>query len=204
MGLMRIDFGNSGTNTTRQKVRGMMIDVFKALIVSQFEASLCTLGHAVAYCPTTMWNERIARFPFCQVAFHTLFFTDYYLGPNAESFQRQPFHLANPTLFGDYEQLQDREPVELYDKLQIRTYLNVCRSKVAEVLAAETEESLSGRADFIRRNFSRAELHVYNIRHIQHHAAQLILRLRLNTDVDTPWIGAGWCEPAPTSATGGG
>ena len=45
--------------------------------------------------------------------------------------------------------------------------------------------------DSSRRYFTRAELHLYNIRHIQHHAAQLILRLRLDTDVDIPWVGRG-------------
>ena len=41
---------------------------------------------------------------------------------------------------------------------------------------------------------SLAELYVFIIRHVQHHAAQLILRLRLDADLDVPWIGAGWRE----------
>jgi hypothetical protein len=48
-----------------------------------------------------------------------------------------------------------------------------------------------------RRHLPRAELHVYNIRHIQHHSAQLIMRLRLDCDVDVPWISSGWRDPAP-------
>jgi len=174
-----------------------MIETVKHLIASQFEASLCTLGHCVARCPDELWNARVARYPFCQVAFHTLFFADVYLGLDAESLRRQPFHLANPDLFGDYEQLEDREPVSLYTRPQIETYLDFCRRKARETLAAETADDLAAPARFARRDFSRAELHVYNIRHIQHHAAQLILRLRLDSDVDIPWIGAGWREPAP-------
>jgi hypothetical protein len=53
---------------------------------------------------------------------------------------------------------------------------------------------LAGPSGFRRRKCSRAELHVYNVRHIQHHAAQLILRLRLDTDVDVPWVGQAWIE----------
>jgi len=175
-----------------------MIETVKRLIVSQYEASLCTLAHCVARCPDHLWNTRVAKYPFCQVAFHTLFFADYYLGPDAESLRQQPFHLANPDLFGDYEQLQEREPESLYDKLQIETYLAFCRAKAAATITAETGEDLDAPARFARRNFSRAELHVYNIPHIQHHAAQLILRLRLDTGVDIPWIGAGWRDPATT------
>ncbi len=169
----------------------MMVETFQRLIASQFEASLSTLDQCVERCPDALWNLRVAKYPFCQVAFHTLFFTDFYLGPDDDAQRRQQFHLANPALFGDYEQLQDREPESLYDKSQIVTYLEFCRGKAAATMAAETEETLCAPAKFARRHFSRAELHVYNIRHIQHHAAQLILRLRLDSDVDIHWIGKG-------------
>ena len=33
---------------------------------------------------------------------------------------------------------------------------------------------------------------VYSIRHIQHHAAQLSLRIRLDHQIDTPWVRTGW------------
>jgi hypothetical protein len=175
-----------------------MIETVKRLIASQYEASLCTLAHCIAKCPEGLWNVRVAKYPFCQVAFHTLFFADYYLGPDADSLRQQPFHLANPDLFGDYEQLQEREPESLYEMRQIEGYLAFVRGKAAATIAAETETDLCAAARFARRNCSRAELHVYNIRHIQHHAAQLILRLRLDTGVDIPWIGAGWRDPATT------
>ena len=140
----------------------------------------------------------MAKYPFCQVAFHTLIFADLYLGQDAESLCRQPFHLANLAFFGDYEQLEDREPVSVYERSQIVTYLEFCRDKAASTLAAETVETLCAAriplAKLLRteiRDFSRAELHVNNIRHIQHHAAQLTLRLRLDSDVQIPWIGTG-------------
>ena len=87
----------------------------------------------------------------------------------------------------------DREPVGTYSKEQITTYLRFCREKAIAVLAAETEESLAAPARF-GRPISRLELHVYNIRHVQHHAAQLILKLRLEAGVDIPWVGSGWRE----------
>ena len=175
-----------------------MLHTFRELVENQFQAALCTLNTCIERCPESAWNAPVANYLFCQVAFHTLFFADYYLGPDAESLRHQPFHLANPDLFGDYVQLQEREPESLYDKLQIETYLAFCRAKAAATITAETGEDLDAPARFARRNFSRAELHVYNIRHIQHHAAQLILRLRLDTGVDIPWIGAGWRDPATT------
>jgi hypothetical protein len=120
-----------------------------------------------------------------------LFYADYYLESAAERVQVQPFHQENRELFGDYEQLQDTEPTAVYTRKQLQTYCQFCQEKVGRVLEAETVESLAFPSQFPRKDFSRAELHVYNIRHIQHHAAQLILRLRLDTDVDVPWYRSG-------------
>lgn len=173
-----------------------MVDAFKTLVTNQYEAALSMLKACVDRCPDTVWNSRGANYKFCQLVFHTLIFTDLYLGPDVESFRRQPFHLRNERFFGDYEEFEDRAPVRLYDKASILAYLEHCRSKVSEVMEGETADTLSARAG-TRRSLSRAELHIYNIRHIQHHAGQLSLRLRLDTGEGVDWVGSGWREAAP-------
>jgi hypothetical protein len=172
-----------------------MIDIIKALIGNQFEAALCMLGSCVEQCPDTIWESRVANLKFCQVAFHALFFTDYYLGePNVEAFREQPFHRENTHVFRDYEELEDRAQILLYDKTAIRAYLAHCRRKATQVIAAETEDSLRAPCGFARKPISRAELYGLNIRHIQHHAAQLSLRLRLDAQESVPWVASGWRE----------
>jgi hypothetical protein len=171
-----------------------MLDTVKKLILSQFEAALCTLHLCIERCPEPDWNKPVGTKPFCQAAFHTLFFADYYLGQNESSYRDQPFHRQHPDFFRDYEELEDRKPLLLYDRPTIRLYVQHCREKASRVIAGETEASLRARAEFTRRTFSRAELHVYNLRHIQHHAAQMSLRLRINHGIDIPWVGIGWRE----------
>jgi hypothetical protein len=168
-----------------------MIALFKELITNQYQASLATAANCIEHCPYSHWNLPVARYPFSQSVFHTLFYADYYLETAAERVQVQLFHRENRELFADYEQLKDIEPTEVYTREQLRTYRQFCQKKVIGSLEVETVESLAAPAQFPRKNFSRAELHVYNIRHIQHHAAQLILRLRLDTDVDVPWYRSG-------------
>lgn len=175
-----------------------MLDAFKTLVTRQYEAALSMLKACADRCPDTVWNSRGANYKFCQLVFHTLIFTDLYLGPDVESFRRQPFHLRNERFFGDYEEFEDRAPVRLYDKASILAYLEHCRSKVSEVMEGETTDTLSARAG-TRRSLSRAELHIYNIRHIQHHAGQLSLRLRLDTGEGVDWVGSGWREAALTT-----
>lgn len=175
-----------------------MLDAFKTLVTNQYEAALSMLRACVDRCPDTGWNSRGANYKFCQLVFHTLIFTDLYLGPDVESFRRQPFHVRHERFFGDYEEFEDRAPLRYYDKASILAYLEHCRGKVSEVMEGETADTLSAPAG-TRRSLSRAELHIYNIRHIQHHAGQLSLRLRLDTGEGVDWVGSGWREAALTT-----
>jgi hypothetical protein len=171
-----------------------MLDALKQVIAHQFEAALCTLSRCIDRCPDELWNARVGNLAFCQVAFHTLFFADYYLETDEARFREQPFHRENPEFFRDYEELQDRAQVLMYDKPSVQKYVRHVRTKAAQAIAADTAETLSAPCGFAGRTFSRAELYVYNLRHIQHHAAQLSLRLRLDAKVEIPWIGSGWRE----------
>jgi len=170
-----------------------MLDLLKTILINQYGASLATLNECVERCPDAAWESKVANLEFSQVVFHTLIYADFYLGDgDRESFQRQPFHVDNPGRFGDYEEFEDRPPVTLYDRPFIRLYLDHCHVKAGEVVAAETAASLSARSPFSWLDFSRAETHLYNIRHIQHHAAQLILRLRRDFGQNMPWFRSGW------------
>lgn len=169
-----------------------MVDTLKELITNQFEAALCTLNACIDQCPEAAWNAPVANLAFCQAVFHTLFYADYYLGDSTESFRQQTFHRDNEPFFRDYEELEDRKQKLLYDRPSIATYMEFCRSKASQVIAAETADTLSAPCGFDWLLFSRAELYIYTIRHIQHHAAQLSLRLRIDSDTNIPWVKSGW------------
>lgn len=169
-----------------------MLDAYKTLIAQQYEAAFCMLARCVDRCPETGWNEPVASLKFCQAAFHAVFFTDLYLGPDVTALREQPFHRLHVSIFADYEELEPRRQQALYEKPFIQAYLAHCRDKAARVIAAETNESLAQRAGFDWLKFSRGELHVCNIRHLQHHAAQLSLRLRIDYDEQIPWVGSSW------------
>jgi hypothetical protein len=171
-----------------------MLDVLNKLITNQYEATLCTLNACVDKCPDKAWNGPVVNLKFCQVAFHTLFYADFYLGVTEEGFRQQPFHRQHAAVFRDYEELEPRAPVLFYEKPWIKLYTQFCREKAVKVSMSETAESLAAPAGFPRKPFTRAELHVYAIRHIQHHAAQLSMRLRMDSQIDIPWFRSGWTE----------
>jgi hypothetical protein len=174
-----------------------MLETFKALTQNQFDAALCTLNACIDRCPEPAWHAPVGSLAFCQVVFHALFFADLYLGRDEASLRGQPFHAANESFFRDYEELEPRAQQNHYDRAPVKAYLDHCRGKVATILADETEATLAGPSGFGWCRFTRAELHVYNFRHVQHHAAQLSLRLRVDHRVEIPWVGSGWRELPP-------
>jgi len=177
-----------------------MLQTLQRLTTRQFQAALCTLNACITRCPDQAWDAPVARLKFCQAAFHVLFFADFYLGPDEASFKSQPFHENHPDFFRDYEEFAHREQTLLYDKPTTQAYLQHCLNKAQQIIPAESAEVLAAPSNQ-RPQLTRAELHVYNLRHIQHHAAQLSLRLRLDAREAVPWVSSGWREfPAVASA----
>ena len=76
-----------------------------------------------------------------------------------------------------------------YDKATIKEYLRACMAKAAAVVAAESQASLAGESGFPWLPFPRLELHLYNIRHVQHHTGQLIACLRRSGARGVGWVG---------------
>jgi hypothetical protein len=164
-----------------------MIDYVKTILTGQFEATLCMLNGSIRRCPLEHWESRIAKYRFGQVAYHTLFFADLYLSPNEAAFQLRDLHRRG----GD--ERSSTAPCIGLAKDETLTYLSMCRQKMLEVLSSETLQSLQAGSGFSWLPFSRGELHLYNIRHVQHHTGQLSAYLRtIVQDGERWWVGTGW------------
>ena len=166
-----------------------MIEYVRTSLTGQFEASLCMLNDCIAKCPPQHWEDRIANDTFRQVAYHTVFYVDLYLSPSDAAFCLRALHQR-----GGDERTIDTPSTGL-TKDETLDYLTVCRHKALETLALETPESLRRESGFSWLPFSRGELHLYNIRHVQHHTGQLSVFLRrIVKDDERWWIRTGWRE----------
>jgi hypothetical protein len=169
-----------------------MIDDFNKIFLDQFHAALCMLRNCIDACSDEHFEGKIAQGTFRWVAYHTLFFADYYLSRGESDFTLRDLH----NIGGD--ELQPFPAVGL-DRAQTLDYLDIVRKKAIDMIGADTAQTLQADCGFQWRNFSRAEMHIYNIRHIQHHAGQLSAFLRRVDDKykehkSLPWIGSGWRE----------
>jgi len=162
-----------------------MPDYLNAIIRGQFEAALAMLNECLVKCPDEHWDGRIAKYPFWHVAYHVLCFVDCYLSSDEHAFKPGKFHPRG------MQELEDEYPSRRFERGELLEYLGVCRRKLGETLAVETAKSLAGPSGFGWLPFSRGELHLYNLRHVQHHTGQLGAFLR-KQGVDTKWVKVGW------------
>lgn len=163
-----------------------MVDHLKTILAGQFEAALCMLNDCLRKCPEEHWDGKIANDTFRQIAYHTLFYIDYYVSSNEQAFILRDLHHRG----GDERSAAVSAGL---NKEETLAYLAICRQKMLETLAQETPTSLEGNAGFSRLSFSRGELYVYNIRHVQHHTGQLSAYLRrIVEDGERWWVRTGW------------
>ncbi|MEW6368889.1 MAG: DinB family protein [Acidobacteriota bacterium] len=159
-----------------------MDDTWKAIVWRQFGAAIDMLENAMHACPDDLWSDRAQRPEFWYVVFHTLFFLDLYLSDTSEGFTPPaPFTLDEMDPAGVV-------PERPYTKAELQAYLDHGRAKCRRRIQTMTDEKARERCGFEWLDLSISEVFLYNIRHVQHHAAQLILILRQKTDSAPRWV----------------
>jgi hypothetical protein len=149
----------------------------------QFGAAIDSMEKALVACPEELWSDRSQRPEYWYLVFHTLFFLDYYLSDSVEGFAPPaPFTLDELDPAGVL-------PERPYTKDELRSYLEHGRAKCRRVMGALTDERARERRKFGSVDGTLAELLLYNMRHVQHHTAQLNLILRQKTDSAPDWVG---------------
>jgi len=159
------------------------------MLISQYQATLAMLEAAIRRCPADLWIDPQAKDQFWQIAYHALFFTHLYLQESEAAFQPWPKHRP------DYEQLgpirwdNNRLPVigAPYTQADVLEYLAFCRSEVEANLRHTDFAAPSG---FAWLPFTKLELQVYVIRHVQQHIGELAARLS-GRSIEIRWIEQG-------------
>jgi len=147
------------------------------------------LEAAIRACPERAWSDPQKRpewvagnvVGFWYVAYHVVFWLDYYLADAGDEYAPPaPFDRCEMDPAGVL-------PERAYTKEEVLGFLERARARFGAAIADLEEEDFV-RLSNSRQQFSRAELLLYNMRHVQHHAAQLHLLLRQMTDSTPGWV----------------
>ena len=164
-----------------------MLDQLKTSLWKHFGGSIDMLGNAIAMWPEDQWN---ANKRFFYMAYHCLVFLDYYLTIPPNGFQAPlPYTLTDEEPNGRQMPSTMWCPDRIYSKQELLDWLRLSREKCRHVISGLTEEKLnepwiSGTgvdldlASGGALHYSVLDILLYNMKHVQHHAAQLNLMLR--------------------------
>jgi hypothetical protein len=166
----------------------------KRTLLSQYRASLAMFRAAIEQCPDALWYDATPTNAFWQVAYHTVFFARVYLLPGEAAFRPWPGHQQDV-------QYDDAIPGPADPDSQLPLIPRPYSKDEVLACCAECEKTLSQSVDaldldsptsgFNHYPMSKLEHQLVNLRHIQHHAAQLADRLRAHGDIGIRWVGRG-------------
>jgi uncharacterized damage-inducible protein DinB len=165
----------------------MSLPLWKEVLASQHGAALDMLENAMLACPETLWAD--ASVPvdrqFWYLAFHTLWWHHHYSSETDQGYRPPaPFTMDETDPAGVY-------PASPYSRETLLAFLEHGRGHCAARIAALTEDQAAAPCAFERRNMPVLELLLYDLRHVQHHAAQLNVLLRQHTNSAPRWVGRG-------------
>ena len=167
-----------------------MDPLWRTALWQQFGATIDMLENALLASPSTLWNGRLwsdhsdPSLPpeyteFWYITYHTLYWLDLYLAGSLEGFAPllpRPFTLDELDPAGAL-------PERPYTRDELHAYLVNMREKCQATIAGLSDEKAHQQVDFPwieGKPVSFLELQLYNMRHMQEHAAQLNMFLGQN------------------------
>jgi hypothetical protein len=158
----------------------------------QFGAAIDTLDDALRNCPDDLWEKQLwqdqsdqwvaAGFStFWYLGYHTLFWLDLYLAGAEEGFMP-------PAPFDLVEMDEGEVLPRTYTRQELLDYLQHGRQKCQGTIEAMSAEQANQLCRFPWGELPFAELQLYNLRHVQEHAAQLHLFIGQQAGKSSEWI----------------
>ncbi|SJZ71593.1 DinB superfamily protein [Chitinophaga eiseniae] len=164
-----------------------MIQTIRESLWNQFGGSIDMLTNAISAYPENLWNEQKKFF---YISYHVSVFLDYYLTIPAGP-------LSSPLSFTlseviPVEGIDDIVPDNIYSQAEILAYLQASRKKCHDLIFNMTETDFTQLWVEVESNkiMPVFELFLYNMRHVQHHAAQLNMILKKDTGNAPDWVRA--------------
>lgn len=180
--------------------RQIMDNYWQTVIGRQFAATIQMLRLAIEACPDDLWDDRSDGTPFWHIAYHALFYTDFYLSDDEKAFRARDYHRDKANFLpGDYKQYGGivTTPDKAFTRGQLLDYADHCLQKCSDTFEKLTDERALERCGFWWYELNVGEFLLNSLRHAQHHAGQLSLLLRRRADIGIDWLGTKDNQPPP-------
>ena len=146
--------------------------IFLDAINEQYGAAIAMLKKNLKSCPTKVWDDRTSGPPFWHVAYHVMWYFDWYLSDSKEA--RESFK----SNFGDEVSHElNKAPEITLTATQLLDYLSDLKEKTKNRFKNITSDELLQSSVFEWHGTSVTSSLIYNLRHLMLHIGALNLRL---------------------------
>ncbi|MEI7833414.1 MAG: DinB family protein [bacterium] len=160
--------------------------IIRSALKSQYHCTLDMLEAVIEQCPEPCWVSPDHTAPCWQIAYHALFYTHMYLQRDIDSFRPWEQHLPEYQFIGALPNGAIPRIGAPYSKENILAYLALCRAMVDSCVDAM--DLNAPECGFPWYTMGKLEHQLNNIRHVQHHTAQLNDRLKRYTGTGVKWM----------------
>ncbi len=163
------------------------VNHIKEFLWAQFGAAIDMVKNAIALFPEESW-ESDRRFFYN--AYHTVVLLDYYLSDPSKKFNATLSFTIEKNDKTPADLIGDMVPDELYSKSEVLAYVDQLREKCKSCISSLSDKKIASRwvEKYGDMDYAQLEILLYNMRHVQHHAAQLNLLLRQKINKSPKWI----------------
>ena len=163
-------------------------DLITKVLVSQYKAGLQMLRQVIEKVPAEQWNSTEYNNPNWQLAYHALWGVKFYLGAAPESYIPWENAIEGAESLGGDQEWENPEVGTVVEGVHTKDELLLFIDELEEGLPKAIDAlPLHNNSGFEWYPYSRLELHINNIRHLQHHTAQIIERLKAKGIKGFPW-----------------
>lgn len=161
----------------------------KKELLSQYRAALNMLIDTINRCPDDLWEDSHYENAYWRIAYHALHYTALYAAESQDTFVPWVKHHAGYHVLGSATSNQiSEEGAGSYSRSDLRDYACSISQLLEQQLNTQNLAAPSG-FEWLRMN--KFALHLYNIRHLQHHIGQLVERLHQYGISGINWVDAG-------------
>jgi hypothetical protein len=168
------------------------MNVLRGILTRQFGATLHMLRESIENCPEQVWTKGLRGAAFWHLAYHTIFFLDFYLHKREADFTLPPFHRENIWRLAAGTDTSEPfvPPGEPYTKTTLLEYLQDVRKRAQPILAELTDDDLTAPSPVPWHTIQRGDFLLNNLRHAQHHIGQLNIILSFHGATPCAWNAA--------------
>ena len=157
-----------------------------SILLNQYNAALSMLENCINNYKDDIWyNSDNYLNPAWQIAYHTIYYANIYCSSSRKEIVHWENEIADYNMLKRTSKSKRKKADKKYSQKEMKDFLNFVKKNIPQYLTNMKPDNKCWPNWY---NLQQNEFHINNIRHIQHHTAQLIERHDIIKEMPYEWL----------------